>query len=65
MSALLGCVALPKDVAVSFDPKTREGHERPLIGMLLHGLLNILFHELLDSLRCLKATGVGLIMGHR
>jgi hypothetical protein len=23
----------------------------------LHGLLNILFHELLDSLRCLKATG--------
>jgi len=32
--------------------------------MLLHGLLNILFHEL-DSLRCLKATGVGLIMGHR
>jgi hypothetical protein len=47
------------------DPKTREGHERPLIGMLLHGLLNILFHELLDSLRCLKATGVGLIMGHR
>ena len=32
--------------------------------MLLHGLLNILFHELLDSLRCLKATGVGL-MGHR
>jgi hypothetical protein len=25
--------------------------------MLLHGLLNILFHELLDSLRCLKATG--------
>jgi hypothetical protein len=33
--------------------------------MLLHGLLNILFHELLDSLRCLKATGVGLIMGHR
>ena len=47
------------------DPKTREGHERPLIGMLLHGLLNILFHELLDSLRCLKSTGVGLIMGHR
>jgi hypothetical protein len=33
--------------------------------MLLHGLLSTLFHELLDSLRCLKATGVGLIMGHR
>jgi hypothetical protein len=46
------------------DPKTRD-HERPLIGYVTAGLLNILFHELLDSLRCLKATGVGLIMGHR
>jgi hypothetical protein len=33
--------------------------------MLLHGLFNLLFYELLDSLRCLKATGVSFISGDR
>src|SRR5260370_2613789 len=34
-------------------------------GPALHGLLNLLFYELLDSLRCLKATAVAFIKGRR
>jgi hypothetical protein len=37
----------------------------PLTGHVLHGLLNLLLHELLDSLRCLKATAVAFVEGHR
>jgi hypothetical protein len=34
-------------------------------GPALHGLLNLLFYELLDSLRCLKATAVAFIKSRR
>jgi len=29
----------------------------------VQGLFNLLFYELLDSFRCLKATGISLIEG--
>jgi hypothetical protein len=32
---------------------------------LLPGLLNLLFHEFLDSLRCFKATAVAFVAGRR
>jgi len=34
-------------------------------GPALHGLLNLLFYELLDSLRFLKATAVAFIKSRR
>jgi hypothetical protein len=52
--------AIPRNCATTLSHSAREDYKGPL-----HGLLNLLFHELLHSLHCLKATAVAFVEGHR
>jgi hypothetical protein len=42
-----------------FKAMAKIDRRRPCV----QGLFNLLFYELLDSFRCLKATGISLIEG--